>query len=1318
VGSVKPGEVVGGRFEIEREAGSGGMAVVHKGRDRLLGSPVAIKLLSKQDPREAERFEREAAMLSRLSDPTIVSYVAHGRHEGTPYVVMEWLEGETLARRLLRGRLRLDEALDVGTRLARALATMHRHQIIHRDVKPSNVFLPGGNFADAKLADLGIARPLDALNLTATGIVVGTPLYMAPEQAAARDEVDQRVDLYALGCVLYECLSGQVPFHGDRLQTVLAKILLQKPQSLKAVLPQLPEAVDTLVARLLAKKPAERPADAPAVERELSRLRLTPAEPSLADDGLGPGEALTLEEQRVLCVVLAGPPPPEDYERDSSISTESQTLQMDTSAEAIRDQLATTGARIDVLADGSLLMALSSSGTAIDEAQVAARAALTLYAARPGTRLAVATGRAEVFDHLPVGAVVESAAALLGQGKGVGIAIDAATAALLEQRFVVAPVPGESWFMLQGEKELPSTRRTVLGRPTRCVGREPELALLEGTLAQCIEDEAARVVLMTAPAGAGKSRLAAEFLERVQARHEAVVLLGRGDSFAVGSPFGVIAPAIRRAAGILSGEPAEVQGQKLSELLARSVPAGDLPRLQAYLGELIGIPSSPTDHPAMRVARQQPQLMADGLLTAWEDWLSAMCRQGPVLLVLDDLQWGDVPSVKYIDAALRRLESAPFMVLALARPEVHERFSDLWDRRNLHQMRLGLLSRRASERMVRQALGPDASDDAVARVVTQAEGNAFYLEELVRAVAAGSSSLPDTVLATVQARLDAFGPAAKRVLRAASIFGEVFWEKGLVALIGGPAEEATVQRHLQELVSREVIVRRDGSTLSDQTEYAFAHTLVQGAAYAMLTETDRTLGHRLAGEWLASAHGADPLVLAEHLARGNAPAGAVHWYGRAAEQALIGNDLIAALQRTRLGQELGATGEDRAALLLLEAEALGWLGSHAEASRSADEATQLCKTGTAGWFHAVGQAILSSGRAGQVDDVGAWVQRLRQMAEKGHGPGSAAIVSTGPDADPDGMLDVPATSALVVSLCRSVTQLLFAGQCGTVDQIFALLPGLIERVGDPDPIIRAQLAHARAVRCAYDSRIGPFLLHARGSVQAFDEAGDTRNAGLERATLARAYGLVGDFRAAELELDQALAYGERVGARQARLWSLSQYGLVRGLEGRHAEACQLLDEAVATSGALSNFRLQGWALANRARFSDDPAAAAEAAQKAAELLARFSLRPLALAVQARALVKLGRAPEALALAEEAVSGLSLTGGLIGGDIAHCHLALAEAQAATGHPDQARLTRDRLAGQILAWADTLAPCFPGADGGRWKEGFLKHPDHRAVLEGRA
>lgn len=260
------------RFELVREADAGAMGRVFEAIDRESHQRVAVKLLAGAGDRA--RFAAEAEILERLDHPAIVRHVRHGfTDRGEPYLAMEWLVGETLASRLARGPLAVDDALVLGARLADALDHAHAAGVVHRDLKPSNVVLVDGEVARARLIDFGVAKTADH-KLTRSGEMIGTPGYMAPELVRGESRVsDRRVDLFALGCVLYEALAGRRPFEGDEIMEVLARVLLDRPPAIATLVPSVPPRLARLIGALLAKTAARRVGDARRVHDELVAIR-------------------------------------------------------------------------------------------------------------------------------------------------------------------------------------------------------------------------------------------------------------------------------------------------------------------------------------------------------------------------------------------------------------------------------------------------------------------------------------------------------------------------------------------------------------------------------------------------------------------------------------------------------------------------------------------------------------------------------------------------------------------------------------------------------------------------------------------------------------------------------------------------------------------------------------------------------------------------------------------------------------------------------------------------------------------------------------
>jgi serine/threonine protein kinase len=264
---IQTPRLIGGRYRLGDLLGRSLMSEVHRGEDILLGRPVAIKLLLNHgDPRSVARFEQEAQILARLQHPNVITVFDAGVDGGDRFLVMELVEGPSL-RELLdaEGRLAPERAGEIVSQLASALGFAHEKAVIHRDVKPSNVLLPE---ARVKLADMGIARLLSPEALTATLSVRGTVRYMSPEQMRG-DPVDPRADLYSLGCVLFEMLTGRTPFEGDLAALSYAHTHTPAPR-VRSINPAVPVAMDELVAAMLEKDPARRPQTGQEVQRSLA----------------------------------------------------------------------------------------------------------------------------------------------------------------------------------------------------------------------------------------------------------------------------------------------------------------------------------------------------------------------------------------------------------------------------------------------------------------------------------------------------------------------------------------------------------------------------------------------------------------------------------------------------------------------------------------------------------------------------------------------------------------------------------------------------------------------------------------------------------------------------------------------------------------------------------------------------------------------------------------------------------------------------------------------------------------------------------------
>src|SRR4051812_5945835 len=351
---MEPGALVDSRFEVQSLVGAGGMANVYRAREVATGRTVALKILRDAKAGRVARFAREGAVLSRMEHPHIVRYLAQGNSSGSTWLAMEWLEGESLETRLRRGPLSISESIALVRGAAEALAFAHDRGVLHRDIKPGNLFLPGGRCEDVKVLDFGIARVEDA-TITGTGAMVGTPAYVSPEQARAA-QLDARSDLFSLGCVFYECLTGRRAFTGPNPVAVLAKVLFHRPSAPRVLEARIPAALSDLVEHLMEKNASARPGSADEMVSLLDHILGAEA------GGREQHDALTDRELKLLTVVLAA-------------GAANQTHASWRWLQGLEER---SQAKAECLADGSLAVVFSGQRSATDQAMLAARCALEI----------------------------------------------------------------------------------------------------------------------------------------------------------------------------------------------------------------------------------------------------------------------------------------------------------------------------------------------------------------------------------------------------------------------------------------------------------------------------------------------------------------------------------------------------------------------------------------------------------------------------------------------------------------------------------------------------------------------------------------------------------------------------------------------------------------------------------------------------------------------------------------------------------------------------------------------------------------------------
>ncbi|MBL8976392.1 MAG: hypothetical protein JNK56_37660 [Myxococcales bacterium] len=450
-----------------------------------------------------------------------------------------------------------------------------------------------------------------------------------------------------------------------------------------------------------------------------------------------------------------------------------------------------------------------------------------------------------------------------------------------------------------------------------------------------------------------------------------------------------------------------------------------------------------------------------------------------------------------MEAALRELHDQPLMVLAFARPEIADSFPNLW-KGLAQQIIVNPLSKRACERLVQAALAGPTAAATVARMVEQSAGNALFLEELIRAVGDGhSAAVPETILAILQARIDAQAPEARRILRAASVFGETFWLGGVRAITASESQSQDTAGWLANLERSEIIDEAPQSRFSD-AEYRFRQSLMRDAAYSLLTDEDRRTGHRLAGHYLERVGESDPVVLAEHAYRGDELARAVPHFVRAAAQALASGDLILTLQRVERGLSCGAAGEARGDLLALRSAAPMWRGEFRLALDHGIDALPLLVEGSRRWCDAMLTLFYVSTYLGESELFTRFFHDFGRV-----------------EALPDAIAAYAEAGAWLAFVAS------FRGQRSLAQFFLTRIQAASARLDAEDPSVTGWIGYAQAIFCHWiDDDLWLKQDVARAAIAAATQAGDRRMLAFVTLALALAEMGLGDHAHGEETLER------------------------------------------------------------------------------------------------------------------------------------------------------------------------------------------------------
>lgn len=1210
------------------------MGTVWRVKDLHTGLPAALKVLHTFTPEHRSRFVREAELLGQLSHPGIVRHLAQGELEGeVPWLAMAWLEGHDLASRLHTRGLTVGESVGLAVRVAEALAAVHELGMVHRDLKPSNLFLPDGDPTRVVLIDFGIARGGGSARrplATQTGMVLGTPGYMSPEQARGTREVDGRADLFSLGCLLHECLAGVPAFAGEQPMAILAKILVEPATPLATLRPELPAALCDLVTALLEKEPARRPSTAMDVAGRLRALGPIQVDAARAPLPLQKrsGTLLTSGEKRLFTVVLGGDPmglaalhekatiqlsEPNDIDHTAVSASRPSTL----APAAVQREVLQLGGEMAPVGEVSWVVTFQPSGATTDQAERAVRAAGLLARSMEGLPVAVATGRGVAGGHWPVGDVIDRAAALLTHARPRGLPrgafrVDALTAGLLGPSHPTLSATDGAWVL--GPPQLGASARRLLGRPSPCVGREREIRRLMEWVELAREEQTASFGLVVGGPGLGKSRLRDEFTARlVENDPSAALWVARGELGREGTPYHVVGQWLAMARG--PGAPSEAAWQRWFEERG----GGEHERRLALFALALERPESEEAQTRLAEMKAQAGVLAEWSRDAFRTVLALSAKGRSLVLVADDLHWADGPSVALVVDALSHGQTPPLSFIALGRPELRETFPRLVRLAGMEELTLRPLSTKASLELVSAVLGGRIDAEGAQRLAEQAEGNAFFLEELIRSVAEGrSGSLPETALALAQTRLDSLDGPTRRVLRGACLFGRQFPAEGVSSLLN-----EDVGPYIAQLVEKEWLDRRASADDALGHAYVFRHALLHDAVRSSVVDADEVLGHRHIALWLKRHGEEDPAVLAAHWEAARQPDEAARaWFeaGRVAHASQAWE--IATLQLERAMAGLDGEAKGMAAWRLAECHHV--LGRTHEARKPAAMALALAAPDSDEWLHAAEVAGTAAGEGNDVPLLRAIAEALLAWRE-----GSAALEDW------------------VYVAVRVSWPTFVAGLRQQSEALLDRVEASAARVDHADLRALAALEVCGATRTMIRGDLAGWARHEWRSAELFDRIGDRNSAIRARGNHGYALGCLGRLEEAESALAIAEGESEARGQVQNRASAQQNRGLVLCRLRRFRSGLELLAAARETFMAAGDIRM-GFATSIYEGLSlllrGEPAAAAEAIDRGTpEQRPPAALYAAGQAVRALACLALGRSDEAQ-LAEAHARGVLETEG--------------------------------------------------------------------------
>jgi serine/threonine protein kinase/tetratricopeptide (TPR) repeat protein len=873
------GSIIKEKFRIEEVLGGGGMGIVYKAIDTKLKRPVALKFLPHeltQDQEFSQRFIQEAQAASSLDHPNICTiFEINETRDGEIFIAMAYYEGETLKKKIRNAPLPITDVIEIGIQIAQGLNKAHTEGIVHRDIKPANIMVTNENVV--KILDFGLAKLSGQTALYKDSGIVGTVEYMSPEQASGED-VDHRTDLWSLGVILYEMLTGQLPFKAENAQAFVYSIQRKTPVPATELRSETPLELESIIYKCLRKNREDRYMSAGLLLSYLEKLRKsTEKETKVSVDYQKEGEESRKEAERrqatVLSIEVTG-----YTQMLESMDTEEVVSLMSRCFKIISSIEVKYGGRMIKTSENSLNLLFGVPIAIEDAPKKSINAAIEIHnkihrftqrenlpfllnvsiGINTGLVISGIMDESGKKDITVLGETINVAARLRELSPPGKIYVGPLTYKYTKTEFNYKrlksiaikgkqePLPA---FELLSEQEKIYRDGLDMNRlvHSEMVGRENELNRLHLHLIKVINSEGS-IINIIGEAGIGKSRLILELIksDEIEKIH---LIKGRALSFGKNLSFHPIIDVLKNCIGIKEADTSAEAIDKLKRAIKKYYPEG-ADEVYPFISTLMGMKMS--EEHAERIRGIEGEALEKLILKNLRDLFEKISKSKPLVIILEDIHWADQTSIKFLESLYRLAENNPILFVNVLRPDykdtseplirtVQNRYKEYYSEivlESLDERQAGIL---IDNLLKIKGLSPGIKDI----IIRKAGGNPFFIEEVVRSFIderiveikdgqfritkkIDSVIVPDTINEVLMTRIDRLDEETKSLLKIASVIGRNFFYK-ILCHVAETIEE--IDERLDYLKDIQLILER---TRMGEVEYLFKHALAQEAAYGSI----------------------------------------------------------------------------------------------------------------------------------------------------------------------------------------------------------------------------------------------------------------------------------------------------------------------------------------------------------------------------------------------------------------------------------------------------------------------------------------------------